>query len=113
MPTNPVEGGKCLPGTFCPGRSEAPTNCTEGYYCATERLGSPTDQCNQGYYCTGGATTHSPTDGVTGDICPMGYYCPRGSVTGIPCPIGYYLNTTGSSVVSSCIICNKGESVML
>ena len=67
--------------------------------------------CLAGYYCTGSASTHSPTDGMTGDICPMGYFCPRGSVIGLPCPIGYYLNATGSSVMSSCIICNKGKAV--
>ena len=48
MPTNPAEGGKCYPGTFCPGGSDAPTNCTEGYYCATERLATPIANCTQG-----------------------------------------------------------------
>ena len=61
-----------------------------------------------GYYCTGGASEHSPTDGITGDICPKGHYCPTGSVTGTPCSQGYYLNSTGNSVNSSCIICDPG-----
>ena len=52
MPTNPTEGGKCYPGTFCPGQSEAPSNCTEGHYCATERLAAPTAVCNQGNILT-------------------------------------------------------------
>lgn len=48
MPSSPSEGGKCYPGTYCPGGSEAPINCTEGMYCATERLALPTAFCNQG-----------------------------------------------------------------
>ena len=48
MPTNPAEGGDCYPGTYCPGASAAPINCTGGYYCATSRLATPTDLCNQG-----------------------------------------------------------------
>ena len=48
MPSNPAEGGRCQPGTFCPGGSDAPTNCTEGMYCATAGLASPTANCTQG-----------------------------------------------------------------
>ena len=51
MPTNAGEGGDCQPGYYCPGGSPAPINCTEGYYCATTRLASPTAQCNQGKRC--------------------------------------------------------------
>jgi len=48
MPSNTDEGGECTAGTFCPGGSSTPTNCTEGYYCATDGLATPTGQCNQG-----------------------------------------------------------------
>lgn len=37
-----------------------------------------------------------PTDGVTGDICPNGTYCPRGSDAPKNCPIGTFLNSTGN-----------------
>ena len=53
MPTDPNEGGKCMPGYYCPGGSEAPQNCTEGYYCATEKLATPTGLCNQGMQSVG------------------------------------------------------------
>ncbi len=36
-----------------------------------------------------------PSDGVTGDICPVGHYCPMGSTSPILCPDGTYSNTTG------------------
>ena len=62
-----------------------------------------------GYYCTLGSADHSPTDGVTGDECPQGYYCPQGSEAGTPCPQGYYLNSTRNTVNTSCIVCNPGK----
>ena len=37
--------------------------------------------CVAGSYCAGGAA------GVTGTgQCPIGKYCPTGSITGLPCP---------------------------
>ena len=48
MPANPLEGGKCQPGYYCPGGSDAPVNCTGGYYCAIPGLAAPTAECNQG-----------------------------------------------------------------
>ena len=48
MPSDPAEGGPCLSGTYCPGGSDAPTNCTAGYYCGTDRLPAVSGQCIQG-----------------------------------------------------------------
>ena len=48
MPSDPLEGGRCQPGYYCPGGSDAPINCTGGYYCATPGLAAPTGECNQG-----------------------------------------------------------------
>ena len=48
MPSDPMEGGRCQPGYYCPGGSDAPINCTGGYYCATPGLAAPTGECNQG-----------------------------------------------------------------
>lgn len=62
-----------------------------------------------GYYCTQGAQTSTPTDGATGDICPVGYYCPLNSTTPTACPQGTYLNTTGNSELASCIDCVPGK----
>lgn len=49
-----------------------------------------------GYYCSGGAVSAMPSDGETGDICPVGHYCPMGSSYPVACPDGTYSNTTGS-----------------
>lgn len=48
-----------------------------------------------GYYCSGGAVSSMPSDGVTGDICPVEHYCPLGSTSPVVCPDGMYTNTTG------------------
>lgn len=40
----------------------------------------------------------APSDGVTGDICPLGYYCPMGSASPLLCPDGTYSNTTGIKI---------------
>lgn len=41
-----------------------------------------------GYYCVLNASTSTPTDGVTGNECELGEYCPEGSSEGIGCPAG-------------------------
>lgn len=41
-----------------------------------------------GYFCVNGSRTLTPTDGVTGDLCKPGQYCPEGSSEGIGCPAG-------------------------
>eukprot|EP01029_Cantina_marsupialis_P004430 TRINITY_DN14448_c0_g1_i4.p1 TRINITY_DN14448_c0_g1~~TRINITY_DN14448_c0_g1_i4.p1 ORF type:complete len:2721 (+),score=1122.55 TRINITY_DN14448_c0_g1_i4:133-8163(+) len=110
------------------------TPCTAGSYCATEGLTAPTDVCAPGYYCTLGAVQSDPTDGKTGDkcdagfvctagssvpapraengesdmgyICPVGYYCPKGSVAEIGCSPGTYNSLTQQS---ECKICPTGS----
>ena len=58
-------------------------DCTGGMYCETPGLTEPTAQCSAGYYCDSGASTPTPTDGVTGDICQLGDYCTQGSAAGM------------------------------
>lgn len=45
---------------------------------------------------------------ITGDLCPMGQYCPIGSSSGTNCPPGTYLNTTGSTDQTDCHTCLQG-----
>lgn len=58
---------------------------------------STTGDCLAGYYCILGSSTSAPTDGVTGDICSPGYYCPNGTDRQLPCINGTYTNYTGQS----------------
>lgn len=49
----------------------------------------------EGYYCTINSTKKNPTDGVTGNECPIGHYCPKGSHAPIACSNGTFMNITG------------------
>lgn len=44
--------------------------------------------CDPGFYCVAGANNSSPTDGVTGDVCPAGSFCQEGSSIAQPCSDG-------------------------
>ena len=50
----------------------------------------------------------TPTDNTTGNICPMGHYCPPGSSAPTACDLGYYLDAYGSTVLTDCKICEEG-----
>jgi hypothetical protein len=47
----------------------------------TPGLNQPEGPCSAGYYCLSGASTPTPTDGTTGNVCPQGKYCLEGSFT--------------------------------
>ena len=52
------------------------------------------------------------TDGVTGDVCPVGFYCPQQSDQPTPCPDATYMNHTGASVCYDCpdgYKCTRGD----
>ena len=57
-------------------------DCTEGYYCEFPGMTEPTGKCSPGYECEGRANTSTPTDGVTGQICPQGLFCEEGTHEG-------------------------------
>lgn len=86
----------CPRGFYCPAESSAPnpcpmgtvgtspesgaldncTACTPGFFCDREGSWQTTGPCDAGYICYGGASTSTPVDGVTGEVCPAGGYCP-------------------------------------
>ncbi|CAH1797046.1 unnamed protein product, partial [Owenia fusiformis] len=82
----------CPPGTYSNKTSlQNETQCTPcdpGMCCTGQGNTEPLQQCSPGHRCILGAETCTPTDGVTGDICPEGLFCPMGSVTGEGCPLG-------------------------
>ena len=47
-----------------------------------------TGECDASYFCASKASTSTPTDGVTGNVCPTGNFCPNGTATPIPCADG-------------------------
>ncbi len=90
----------CPNGTYNPSLNlylmDQCTPCPGGMYCyGNTGLSYPTGQCHGGYYCLQGASTPTPTDNVTGNVCPVGAYCPGGSNFTTLCPPGTYNPTIG------------------
>ncbi|XP_071958738.1 uncharacterized protein [Antedon mediterranea] len=85
------------------------TQCTGGMYCDELGLPAPKGQCLAGYYCKLGSSSPTPEDGVTGDICPEGAFCPMGSNKTYLCPPGTYNPTTGLESVDQCLGCEAGQ----
>lgn len=100
----------CPPGLYCnsTGLTQPSGICETGRtqdkrrkrFCQQYNYLCVLSQCmpifgHTGYYCSGGTGSPMPTDGVTGDICPVGYFCPMGSAYPLLCPDGTYSNTTG------------------
>ncbi|XP_022100039.1 zonadhesin-like [Acanthaster planci] len=80
-------------------------DCPPGEVCSGLGLMAPNELCAAGYYCKGKAKIRHPTDDVTGNICPEGFYCPEGSPAPMRCEGGYYTNITGQA---SCFDCPAG-----
>lgn len=49
-----------------------------------------------GYYCPGGAWNPRPLSGPWGDLGPVGYLCPEGSLVATPQPDGQQGNESGT-----------------
>jgi len=67
-----------------------------GYYCLTN---SPTPQPT-GYSNYTTDDCRCPAND-TGGLCPVGYYCPKGTPAPRPCPGGYYCPLAGKRHGSS------------
>ncbi|NXV42397.1 WBC30 protein, partial [Uria aalge] len=113
-PTDGVTGDVCPAGAYCPPGSPLPIPCPPGtysnmsglrsiqeagsckpcpagMYCSVAGLTEPEGHCQPGYYCIQGRTkTAKPEDGISGDLCPRGHFCPAGSAAPSPCPTGEY-----------------------
>ncbi|KYO38996.1 hypothetical protein Y1Q_0022586 [Alligator mississippiensis] len=123
-----TEPKPCPAGSYCVQGSSHPEPCPEGtysnrkglagplecnpcgggFFCAEQGQTGPSGHCEAGFYCWGRALTPLPTDGVTGNLCPAGAYCPPGSPLPIPCPAGTYSNASGLSSLKQCLDCPPG-----
>uniref|UniRef100_K3WJP5 Tyrosine-protein kinase ephrin type A/B receptor-like domain-containing protein n=1 Tax=Globisporangium ultimum (strain ATCC 200006 / CBS 805.95 / DAOM BR144) TaxID=431595 RepID=K3WJP5_GLOUD len=81
------------------------TICPGGHYCSGSSLTVPSGECDEGYFCSSRASSATPSDKVTGDICPAGYFCPKASVIPLKCSAGTYTPQPGQSI---CAICPEG-----
>ena len=82
------------------------TPCEPGQYCTGYGNIYPDGNCTAGYYCASNASTSAPTDSVTGDVCPIGHYCPQGSGQPLPCEPGTFADTT---LNDQCLLCTSGR----
>lgn len=80
-----------------------------GKYCERYGLENVTGLCDAGYFCTSGASIKAPTDGITGNICPTGRYCPEGTSVPRLCPLGTYSNRTRNKAPNDCVQCEPGQ----
>ncbi|EKX43721.1 hypothetical protein GUITHDRAFT_110175 [Guillardia theta CCMP2712] len=106
-------GGICPAGYFCPVGSPTPTACTPGYYCDKDGQGIVSGPCSSGYFCGyssggAGASTPTPDSADSRGPCPVGYYCPEGTVYPIPCPKGTFRPYLKGQANSSCLACTPG-----
>ena len=74
--------------------------CCCRWYCGSDGLALPTDECDPGWYCTGGAESARPSDALQGGQCQAGNFCPRGSAVQLPCTPGYYCLDVGKCCIS-------------
>jgi hypothetical protein len=87
---------QCPAGTYNPlNRLQNITQCTQcdgGEYCPYPAMNETLGQCSAGYYCKMGVNMAEPngTNTGDGDICPLGHYCPVGTVSPLPCLAGTY-----------------------
>ena len=79
--------------------------CEPGQFCPNTGMDSPQGNCSARYYCSGNATTSTPTDGSTGNVCPVGHYCPEGTATPLPCGPGTFTDIT---LNEACTLCTPG-----
>lgn len=50
---------------------------------------------------------------ASGDVCPAGHYCVRGSSVPTPCPAGFHRNKTGGKGEADCYRCPNGKREMI
>ena len=103
-PLDPLYGGPCPIGFYCPVGSQSPIPCTEGMYCSSVGLVMPEGNCSEGYYCPLSSNNSRPANYV----CPSGHFCLTASAYPTPCPVGSYLNSTGNCNIQDCLNCTLG-----
>jgi hypothetical protein len=112
----PTTGIKLASEFFCPAGTFSTLSgltaqsqcqaCPAGSYCQSAGIVAPTGSCMAGFHCISGASSPTPTDGVTGLLCPLGKICLAGTVSPALCPPGTLAPPTlGNAAFSACLRC--------
>lgn len=104
----------CPNGTFTYSNDTGLSNvdqcrpCSAGHYC---QRGVVADNCSAGYLCYTASPTPTP-DGsnvTIGRECPVGFYCPAGTIEPLKCESGLVIPYTGARSKVECQICPGGK----
>lgn len=106
-PIIPSQGGICDKGYYCPD-GEQKLECDPGKYCPQKGLSEPAGDCLDGFYCISKSIYWAPTDGVMGNICGAGKYCPAGAFEETDCPAGTFSAGKGLAAANECTPCLPG-----
>ncbi|XP_077105722.1 uncharacterized protein LOC143764221 isoform X2 [Ranitomeya variabilis] len=102
----------CPEGSYGPRRGLSSIGdcllCPPGKFCKGSGQAAPTGNCSSGYWCKEGAADEYPQDGLSGDICPPGHYCPEGTRSPQPCPAGTWTDAEGLGNRHDCRPCPGG-----
>lgn len=80
-----------------------------GHYCDVSGLDAVAGPCDEGFFCTLGAKIPNPQDNnATGNICPQGHFCKKGTYNPEACPIGTFSASEGNKNISNCELCTAG-----
>jgi hypothetical protein len=91
---------------FSPGLTKPTGYCNPGYYCGRgARAATPDSFITQTYGTYKGETCTNQSRAGTNDVCPVGFFCPRGSGAPQGCPAGTYSNSRLLSNSSQCRAC--------
>ena len=115
------EGMRCPKGTFSNtdgiNSTQSCSQCPAGSYCPQPGATSVLDSCDAGYICDGAAISKNPNSeselnnanaNAANGLCPVGYYCPAGTVEALPCPLGTFGSVAGLEEKSDCSDCPGG-----
>lgn len=117
--------GVCPSGSYCPAGTGTPvpcpggtmsnsvgntnlTNCdacTGGFFCAGTGNTMYTGPCGSMYFCPDGQQSATPP--AYG--CPVGHYCPGGTIGPVTCPAGMYQDQAS---MDTCKDCPSGKYVL-
>ena len=95
----------CPEGSYCPLGAPTPIPCPIGTFGPNLLQKSILDckTCPAGSLCNITGVTYP-----SNYLCPVGYYCERGTLQPVKCPPGKYRSVLGGQSIDSCFDCEGG-----
>ena len=96
----------CGAGYYSPEGSQECFVCQTGYTCSDSQGTAFTDYIStpcEGNGCTSFEDVANSVERYFIESCPLGHYCPSGSLYPIPCPLGKIRDSTGATSINDCV----------